>query len=175
MVVGEGLLRCAQDFACGLKRPQNGSTSTRACALAQDDIRWRVDGEASWRSPGQPVSTDPTFARALFFVKVKGEHRRANVGHPRHNLRRCTRDPSALKGLGMTPSCGGRRRAGGQPGAAVPTQDCRGGCPHTRLLGAEPRAHTRKTADGGRQGPLSAVGLWLLAKEANWRSGTVKD
>src|SRR5205807_1872627 len=36
-LITQQLPRYARDFACGLRRPQHGSTSARASALAQDD------------------------------------------------------------------------------------------------------------------------------------------
>ena len=75
---------------------------------------------------------------------------RANVGHPRHKLRRWTRDPSALKG---PPAEGGGELALARTGrSSVPTRE-KAGTANKRRAGARPdsrgRLSPRETAGGG--------------------------
>ena len=73
---------------------------------------------------------------------------RANVGRPRHKLRRWTRDPSALKG---PPAEGGGELALARTGrSSVPTRE-KAGTANKRRAGARPDSRGRLSPQAERQ------------------------
>ena len=162
MVVGEGLLRCAQDFSRRLGRRLSAATSTRACALPFDKLRGSACGLGSSQddrgcardpsalkglgmTPSAGAGAHPTFARAVFAAEMSGWDVRANVGHP--DWRRRSRESGNARSLDLRSRWSriARDDRGGRLGEnksrrAALARTAEGGCPHTSLAGARAQA-----------------------------------